>query len=215
MSDHPTHVIGAEKYICKIRQIGYVPVFDIGPEKGLLEWLVAIVGVVFGIDAIADDEYLYILEQATVGPERMPLVAVDLVKGFFQFQSPAFELDLHQKKAVNEQGYIVAVFVGAFLRNLVGDLKKVVAPIFTVVKTDVGTIAIVTVKLKAVTKGFGFLEYIALSQVVEDGAEFLFGKSGVIEGFQLAFQVGQYAFFIIDMNVSILQAGQLLDQIVF
>ena len=56
---------------------------NIGPEKGLLEGLIAIVGVVFGVDTIADDKDLHVLEKAAVHPERMPLVTINLVEGFF------------------------------------------------------------------------------------------------------------------------------------
>ncbi|MBA7578276.1 hypothetical protein ES708_20138 [subsurface metagenome] len=171
----------------------------------------AVVSVVLSVDTVADYKDLHVLKQSAVHPERMPLVAVDLVESLFQLQPPTFELDLHQGQAVNEQGNIVAVFVGAFLGDLVGDLKKVFCPIFIVKETHIEALAIVAVQLKTVAQGFGFFEHIAFSQVVEDGAKLLFRKRSIIEGFYLAFQVGQYAVLITDMNIFIPKTSQLLD----
>ena len=79
MGDHLAQVIRIQEVSGKIGQAGNVPALVIGPEKGLLERLVTIVGVIFCVYAIANDKNLHVLEQAAVDPERMPLVAVELV----------------------------------------------------------------------------------------------------------------------------------------
>jgi len=174
MGDHLAQVVVGQKGLGKIRQVGDVPAVDIGPEKSLLERLVTIVGVVLGVDTIADDKDLHVLEQSAVDPKRMALVAVDLIESLFQFQTPAFEFDLHQGQAVDQKGNVVAVFVDSFHGNLVGDLKKIFTPIFTVVETDVEALTIVAVELKTVVQGFGFFEHVRFGQMVENGVKFFF-----------------------------------------
>ena len=48
------------------------------------------VAVVFGLGAIADDEHLHKVEHRPACPERIPLVAVDLIKGLFDIDTTAF-----------------------------------------------------------------------------------------------------------------------------
>ena len=55
----------------------------------------------------------------------MALVAVDLVEGFFHLDAAPLQFDLHQGQAVDEQGHVVAVFVGALKGDLVGYLVLV------------------------------------------------------------------------------------------
>jgi hypothetical protein len=40
-------------------------IFLVGPEEGLLEMVSAVIGVIFGINAVTDNKDLNILEQAT------------------------------------------------------------------------------------------------------------------------------------------------------
>jgi hypothetical protein len=63
---------------------------QIAPIKGLLEGLIAVVGVILGIYTVGNNEYLHILEQTIGSPIGMPLVTVYLVEGFFQFEATAF-----------------------------------------------------------------------------------------------------------------------------
>ncbi|MBA7555150.1 hypothetical protein ES705_47803 [subsurface metagenome] len=101
LGNHPAQVVRIQKDFGKTGQVGNVPVINISPEKGLFERLVTIIGIVLSVNAVADNKYLHILEQSAVCPERMPLIAVNLVKSLFQLQTPAFKLYLHQWQTVN------------------------------------------------------------------------------------------------------------------
>ena len=59
------------------------------------------IGVVFGVSAVGDDKNLHIFIQPRPGPEAVPLVAVDLVEGFFQGYAPAFQLHMNQGQTVD------------------------------------------------------------------------------------------------------------------
>lgn len=72
-----------------------------------------VVGVILGIDAVADNKYLYVLEQACIYPEGMALVTVYLIKSFFKFQAYTFKLNLYKGNTINQQGDIIAVFIDA------------------------------------------------------------------------------------------------------
>lgn len=62
----------------------------------------------------------------------MTLVAVDLVECLFEFESSAFQFDLDEGQAVDQQGYVVAVFVFALLSDLIRNLILVLTPMFGV-----------------------------------------------------------------------------------
>jgi len=132
--NHSTQVIGIQKSAGEGIQGGDIAVVFISPVKCLLEGLAAVIGVIFGVDAIADNEYLDIIEEATVGPVGMALVAVDLVKSFFQFNAPALQFDLHQGQAIDQDSHIVAIFIFTGLGYLVGDLEQVIIPVIAVTK---------------------------------------------------------------------------------
>jgi len=123
LGNHPAQVIGIQESVRKGIQGGDIAVFYISPVECLLEGLATVIGVILGVDTIADNENLDIIEEAAVGPVRMALIAVDLVKSFFQFDTPPFQLDLNQGQAINQDSHIIAVFVFTGLGNLVGDLE--------------------------------------------------------------------------------------------
>ena len=195
--------------------MGYGFIILVAPVEGLLEGLFAVIGVVFGIDAVTDDEYLDILEQTAAGPIGVVLVAVDLFKGFFQFQAAAFEFYLHQGQTVDQQGDVVAVFIAAFHGNLPGDLEMVLAPVFLLDELDINALAVVFGELHFIPQDPGPVEYGAFVQVVENPGKFFIGEGGIVVGFQLGFQVGQQVFPVFDFDVGIAQFGQLLDQVIF
>ena len=74
---------GLQKGIGKaVEYIAEAFVVYIRPIESLFKTLAPVVGVVLGVYAIADNEYLHILVQGAIGPKGMALVAVNLVKGF-------------------------------------------------------------------------------------------------------------------------------------
>ena len=129
-ADHFGEVAFLQEMIGEVVELGDFVVVSIGPVEGLFERLVAVVGQVFAVDAVGDDEDLHVLEEAALAPEGVALVAVDLVKGLFHLHAAPLQFDLHQGQAVDQQGDVVAVFVFAFDGDLVGDLVLVLAPMF-------------------------------------------------------------------------------------
>ena len=49
------------------------------------------VGIIFGVGAIGNDEYLHVFKEATASPEGVPLIPVYLVEGLFQLDTSSFE----------------------------------------------------------------------------------------------------------------------------
>ena len=58
--------------------------------------------------------------------------------------------NLYQGQPIDEQGDVIAVLVGAFNRDLVGDLILILTPLFGVQKLQVTDCAIIAAELEAV-----------------------------------------------------------------
>ncbi|MNS98314.1 hypothetical protein D3C72_1326780 [compost metagenome] len=84
MGDHFGDMADFQERFGEFIQRFYRLVFFIGPEISLFKVIGTVVGVIFGIHAVADDKNLHILEQAATYPESIAVVTVNLVKGFFQ-----------------------------------------------------------------------------------------------------------------------------------
>ena len=67
------------------------------------------VGVVLRQRAVADHEELHVVEQARARPERVALVAVDLVERLADVHPAALQLDMHHRQAVDQDRHVVAV----------------------------------------------------------------------------------------------------------
>ena len=87
------------------------------------------VGVVLGVDTIADDEDLDKLKKPLSCIKGVYAISGGLLKGFFKFQTSSLKLHLHQWKSVHLDGDIITVFVESPHRDLLGDLKLVLAPV--------------------------------------------------------------------------------------
>ena len=100
------------------------------------------VGIVFGVGAVADDEYLYVFIQSTSRPERVPLITVYLVERLFQLHTSPFQFDMYKGKTIDQNGYIISCIVcAAIFLILVDDLQEVVVDVLTVNKVDVLALA--------------------------------------------------------------------------
>jgi len=189
LGDHPAQVAGIQEQHSELVQLGDQVVLPVGPVKGLLKGLVPVVGVIFCVNPVADDEDLYELEQPVGGPERVTLVAVHLVKGFLQFDSPAFELDLDKRKSVDQDGDVIPVLPGPFHGDLMGNLEEILAPVIQLEEFKIETFAIVAGELHPVPEDFGAVEDIALVQVVQHPGELIPGQLHLIVPFQLPLKV--------------------------
>ena len=97
----------------------------------------SVIGEILGINPIGDDEYLCKQEETMVGPVAMTLIPVDLIEGFFEFNPSSFEFDLNQRQAIDEEGDIIAIGIGAFLSDLTGDLIQIITGLFAIKESDV------------------------------------------------------------------------------
>ena len=105
------------------------------------------VAVIFRLDAVGDDKDLHVLEEAGAAPERLALVAVDLVEGLADGHAPPLQLHVDEREAIDEDRHIVAVVPRPALGGvLVDDLQTVVVDILFVKDTDVTLLAVVEEK---------------------------------------------------------------------
>ena len=153
------------------------------------------IAVIFGLGAVADDEYLHIFKQRITCPERFTPVAVDLVKRLLKQHAASFQLDVYQRQPVHEDGHVITVLVASVAHLiLVDDLGDIGMDILLIDEFDVTYGAIVkgerfhTVLLNC--EGF-ILD--ALSLVGNFGLEetlpFTISKHIIIETLQLATQI--------------------------
>ena len=118
---------------------------------GTLDGIVAgAVGVVLGICAVGDHKNLHILIQAAARPERIPLVAVDLVKCLPDGHPAPLQFHMNQRKAVDQNRHIIAVIMPCaiclFYLILVDDLQAVVVDVLLVDQRDIFGTAIIPVQ---------------------------------------------------------------------
>ena len=62
----------------------------------------------------------------------MALVAIDLVEGFLQSNATSFEFYLNEWQAIDEQGYVIPIFVLTLDSDLLSDLKAVLTPVLAI-----------------------------------------------------------------------------------
>ena len=159
------------------------------------------IGVILGVRSIGDDEDLYVLIQSTAGPEALPLVPVDLIERFPDGDASPVELYMDQGKAVDKDGYIVAIGscpLSMFV--LIEDLDRVVVDVVLVDEANVEGGAIISDEV---------LDMVGLYLLgLLDHPLILVGKDSIEEGFPLT--VREFVF--VD-NLKLL--SQALDKVLF
>jgi len=95
------------------------------------------VGEIACIRAVGDDEQLQVFEQRILTVEALLAVAVDLVEGFADRHPALFQLHLHQRQAIDEDGHIVAIRMAACLLELADDLAGVPQHVLFIEQVDV------------------------------------------------------------------------------
>ena len=175
---------------------------------GILDGIVAgAVGVVLGICAVGDHKNLHILVQTAARPERIPLIAVDLVKCLPDGHPVPLQFHMNQRKAVDQNRHIVAIImpraVCLFYLILVDDLQAVVVDVLLVNQRDVFGAAIISVQHLHII----FLNLPGLfrnmlvgvgNYITEKLPPLRIGKLVVVQLFQLAAEVGNQ--FILGMQ---------------
>lgn len=180
------------------------------------------VGVVLGVGTIGDDEDLHILKEAAPRPERVPLIAVNLVESLPEGHAPSLELDMYQWKTIDQDGHIIAVVVpGPLLLThlvLVDDLETVVVDILLVDEGDIfGGAVIPPEHLHEVLLDLpGFLHDMLVgvsNSVGEEPLPLAVGKLVVVQGLQLAAQIGDEVGFLMNLQILIALLGEQLDKL--
>ena len=180
------------------------------------------VGVVLGVGTVGNDEDLHILKQAGPCPEGVPLIAVDLVEGLPDGYAPAFQFNMYQGQAVDQDGHIVAVVMACSLLLahliLVDDLEMIVVDVLFVDEGDVfGSAVIPPEHLHKVLLDLPGLFHDMLVGV-GDGVEkellpFAVGKLVAVQGLQLAAQVGNEVGLFMNLQIFIALLGKQLDKL--
>ena len=157
------------------------------------------VGVVLRVGAVGDHEELDVLEQAGVGPEGLPLVAIDLVERLLQCDPAALEFDVHQRQAVDQNRHVVPVlpFDTAPFANglvLVDHLESVVVDVGLVDQPDVLAGAVVAEQDldRVLLDASGLLDdplVLRGDLLAEEAPPFVVGERDVVQQFQLPAQV--------------------------
>ena len=181
------------------------------------------VGVVAGEGAVADDEELDIFEEAAGCPERIPLVAIDLIEGFLEVHSALLKFNVHKREAVYEDGDIIAVGASAILHDiLVDDLQAVAVDVVLVYESDVAEADSILAAVHqrqnldgVVLDGVGFLNYPVIlvgEDHLEEEVPIAVGEFEVIEAFELGAKIGDEGLFIHYREVFIALLLKLADE---
>ena len=102
------------------------------------------VGVVFRLRAVRDKEYLNVVIQSRARPERITLIAVDLVECLFYRHPSSLQFAMHERKSVDQYGHVISVLLRSTLRHvLVEHLQVIVMDVRLVNQPDVLRLAVV------------------------------------------------------------------------
>ena len=120
----------------------------------------------------------------------MPVVSVDLIECLFQFQPAPLQFDLDQRQAVDQQGYVVAIFIRTILSDLGRNLILVPAPFAGVHKLNVEPRSILAGQVVSVAQRFRALKHIALVEMVHHPLKFSLGERDLVMHLKLDFEIG-------------------------
>ena len=192
---------------------------------GVLDGIVAgAVGVVLGICAIGDHKNLHILVQAAASPERITLVAVDLVECLPDGHPAPLQFHMNQWKAVDQNRHIVAIIMPRTVRLLhlilVDDLQAVVMDVLLVDQRDIfGTAVIPVQHLHVIFLNlpglFGNVLVGVGNYITEKLPPLRIRKPVVVQFFQLAAEVGNQFILGMQRQIGIALLAQQPDKFFF
>ena len=111
------------------------------------------IGIVLRIRPVRDHKNLDVFIEPCARPERIPLIAFDLVERLTDLHAAPFQLQMHERQPVHEDRHIVAIHVcrrmlprvrTALHRILMDHLQTVVVDMFLVNQTYIFCCAIIT-----------------------------------------------------------------------
>ena len=192
---------------------------------GVLDGIVAgAVGVVLGICAIGDHKNLRILVQTAARPERIPLIAVDLVERLPDGHPAPLQFHMNQRKAVDQNRHIVAIImpcaVCLFYLILVDDLQAVVVDVLLVDQRDIFGTAIIPVQhLHIIFLNlpglFGNMLVGVGNHIAKKLPPLRIGKLVVVQLFQLTAEVGNQFILGMQRQIGIALLAQQPDKLFF
>ena len=150
-----------------------------------------VVGEIPGVAAVADDEELDEAQQRLgVAVAGVVLVIDDLLHGPARADAEGFQLDLHDRHAVDEQDDIVAVVaVVGVDAELVDDLEGVFAPVLDVDQGVVQRRAVVAGEAVALAEGAGGGEDIRGDDFLKKALELAIRQADAVEGLEFLAEV--------------------------
>ena len=192
---------------------------------GILDGIVAgAVGVVLGICAVGDHENLRILVQTAARPERIPLIAVDLVERLPDGHPAPLQFHMNQRKAVDQNRHIVAVImpcaVCLFYLILIDDLQAVVVDVLFVDQCDIFGTSIIPVQYLHIIflnlPGlFGNMLVGVGNYITEKLLPLRIGKPVVVQLFQLAAEVSNQFILGMQRQIGVALLAQQPDKLFF
>ena len=144
--------------------------------------------------------------------KRCLVVTLYLIICLLEFHSTALQLNLHQWKSVNKNGYIITAFLSPFHRDLVGHLKLILTPLLAVEKFYPNTFAVCRVKRIEIPEFFRFFKACSSFKIDKYLFKFLVGKLSTamllqpltIMYLQLPFEIGLKIILLCNLDILII-----------
>ena len=229
-----------KKRLGKIYKIGNGAVISVCPERSKLKAIGSFlttfsgcsliffdmtesssVGVVLGICTVRDNKNLYILIQTGTRPKTVPLIAVDLIKCFFEGNATALQLHMDKRQAVYQNGHIVAgiMFPTAFF-VLVNHLQTIIVDILLINQGDIHGSAVLTGEilhmiLLNLTGLFHDSVVVIGNFMLEKAIPFFVGKAILIEPLQLPAEIVDQSIFAVNGHVFVTLFHQHFNESMF
>ena len=118
-----------EENRCKLLQVIERHVGSISPVERELITTIRVIGEIAGVHTIGNDKQLDVIKQTM---ERSFVITLYLVIGLLKLHASAFQFYLDQRQAVDEYCHVISTLLSSINRNLVRNLKLVLAPMCAV-----------------------------------------------------------------------------------
>ena len=170
------------------RGIFAVPLADVVVAGG--------VAVILRERAVGDDEDLDVFKESAARPEGFASIAVDLVERLAEIDAAPLEFDVDERKAVDEDGDVIAVFAYAVFGGiLVDDLQFVVMDVVFVNEVDIfdGAVGAGEELNVIVLNDGGFFADAAVGigdGLLEEAFPFGVGEREAVQFFEFSAQIG-------------------------
>ncbi len=195
-----------KKHGGKLLQVIKRHIGSIRPVERKLIAAIRIVGKIASIHAIGYDKQLDIVKQAM---KRSFVITLYLVVCLLQFHAPTLQFYLNQRQTVDEYRHVITALLSTFHRNLVGNLKLVLAPMSAIQEFHPQTFSAFQLKWKEVTKFLSLFKTGTTFEIDLYLLKFRLGKFSSTQLFQfllivflqLFLKIGRQVLFLFNMNI--------------